>query len=206
MMYGSFPNFGFLKDEIPKDLLEELTTEIAELDTTQNKYNMRLAGNIESEFQLNCCSANLEKYLLTLCKKYEAGYPLTRTSKDLRADRLELQSYWVNIQKKNEFNPMHTHDGTYSFVIWIKVPYRIQDELEHPSVKLSNLPRAGMFSFIYTNVFGEVRESEFPVDQTFEGNIFLFPSCLPHMVYPFNTSDNVRISVSGNLHRKQWKT
>jgi uncharacterized protein (TIGR02466 family) len=205
-MYGSFPNFGFLRDEIPKDLLEDLTKEIEDLDTSRNKYNMRLAGNIESEYQLNRCAAKLEKYLLTLCEQYETGHSLNRTSKDLRADNLELQSYWVNIQKKNEFNPMHTHDGTYSFVIWIKVPYRIQDELEHPSVKLSNLPRAGMFSFIYTNAFGEVRESEFPVDQTFEGNIFLFPSCLPHMVYPFNTSDETRISISGNLHRKQWKT
>ena len=202
MMYGSFPNFGFIKDSVPADILENLKLEIADLNKTENKFNNNLAGNIEAEFKLTKNSARLEEYLLGLCAQYETGHVLTRTAKDLRADSLELQSYWVNIQKKNEFNPMHTHDGVYSFVIWLSVPYKIEDELNHPSVKLSNMPRSGMFSFIYTNVFGEVRESEFPVDSTYEGQIFLFPACLPHMVYPFQTSDNERISVSGNLQRK----
>jgi hypothetical protein len=201
-MYGSFPNFGFIKDTVSVDLIEHLKIEVSELDKLKNKFNNNLAGNIESEFKLDKNSQQLEKYLLELCTQYEDGHNLTRTAKDLRADSLELQSYWVNIQKKNEFNPMHTHDGVYSFVIWLTVPYKIEDELAHPSVKLSNMPRAGMFSFIYTNAFGEIRESEFPVDSSFEGNIFLFPSCLPHMVYPFQTSENERISISGNLIRK----
>jgi len=202
MMYGSFPNFGFVKDSVPTDLLENLKTEVDQLDKLENKFNKSLAGNIESEFKLTKNSQQLEKYLLELCTQYEAGHNLTRTAKDLRADSLTLQSYWVNIQKKNEFNPMHTHDGVYSFVIWLTIPYKIEDELAHPSVKLSNMPRSGMFSFIYTNAFGEIRESEFPVDNSFEGSIFLFPSCLPHMVYPFQTSEKDRISISGNLIRK----
>ena len=124
------------------------------------------------------------------------------TSKDFKPDDLELYTYWANIQKKHEFNPMHMHDGVYSFAIWLKVPYNIEDELKSPSVNRSNMPRAGLFSFIYTNIFGEIREAEFPVDRSFEGTIFLFPSCLPHMVYPFTSSNEYRISISGNLRKK----
>jgi inosine/xanthosine triphosphate pyrophosphatase family protein len=36
-------------------------------------------------------------------------------------------------------------------------------------------------------------------DKTFEGKIAFFPSKLSHCVYPFYSSDDVRISISGNI-------
>lgn len=202
MMYGSFANFGFVRDVIPQSLLDNLRTEVAELDPWQNQFNKNLAGNIEKEYKLQKHQQELEKYVLSLCDRYSQGFDLTKTGKDLDSRNLELYTYWANIQKKHEFNPMHTHDGIYSFAIWLKVPFKIQDELANVSCNRSNMPRPGMFSFIYSNVFGEIREAEFPVDETYEGTIFLFPSCLPHTVYPFATSDEYRISISGNLRRK----
>jgi hypothetical protein len=61
------------------------------------------------------------------------------------------------------------------------------------------MQRAGMFSFMYTNVFGEIRESVQAIDSSFEGEIFLFPASFMHQVYPFTTSDDYRISISGNI-------
>jgi hypothetical protein len=202
--YGYFANYGFLKDQLPAELLQHLKDEISEIDLASagNKHNQNLAGNIEHEYKLSKNSEELESYLISLCNKYAVGWTLKNTAKDLRADDLQLQSYWVNFQKKHEFNPLHSHDGTYSFAIWIKVPYKIQDELNSVYSNQTNMPRSGMFSFVYTNIFGEIREAEFPVDETYEGTIFLFPSCLLHTVYPFSTSDEYRISLSGNLKRK----
>ena len=199
--FGSFANFGFVRDQVPEDLFSDLKSEIADIDiqTADNRYNRNLAGNIESEFLLGKNKDRLEKYVLSLCEQYRNTWNMQHTIKDLGNDNLSLQSYWVNFQKKNEFNPMHTHDGLYSFAIWIKIPYTISQELNTASSKLSNMPRPGMFSFIYTNIFGEIREAEFPVDSSYEGTIFLFPSCLPHTVYPFSTSDEYRISISGNV-------
>lgn len=202
-MYGSFANYGFVRDTVPDDLMAALRQEVFELDSSAISMNNNLAGNIESEFKLSKNSDKLEKYLLILCEQYASMWNTTNTARDLTAENLELQTYWVNLQKKNEFNPMHVHDGVYSFVIWLEVPYTIADELALPSVSKSNMPRSGMFSFIYSNIFGEIREAEFPVDRTFEGTIFLFPSCLNHTVYPFKSSDKTRISISGNLRKKQ---
>jgi hypothetical protein len=201
-LYGSFANYGFLRDTVPSDLMSQLREEVANLDMCENKFNRSLAGNIESEFKLGKHTVELENYLQSLCNQYTSSWDITNTIRDLSSDNLELYTYWVNLQKKHEFNPMHTHDGVYSFVIWLEVPYNIADELAHPSVSRSNMPRAGMFSFIYSNVFGEIREAEFPVDKTYEGTIFVFPSCLQHMVYPFSSSDKTRISISGNLRKR----
>ena len=203
-MFGNFANYGFVRDTVPESLLKNLRQEIDHLDKNVSDdiiYN--LAGNIEIERRLSIHKDELETYVLGLCKQYENAWGLANTSKDLRSDNLEMYIYWANLQKKHEFNPMHTHDGVYSFVIWLKVPFKITDELSTPNCNKTNMPRAGMFSFIYTNVFGEIREAEFPVDETYEGTIFLFPASFTHTVYPFSTSDDYRISISGNIRRKQ---
>jgi hypothetical protein len=202
-MFGNFANYGFVRSQVPETLLLNLHKEVSTLDTTTAiPFNNSLAGNIEAEFKLANNHAELEQFLLGLCTQYESTFNITHTRHDLRSDNLQLDNYWVNIQRKNEFNPMHGHDGVYSFAIWLKVPYYIQDEISTASSIKSNMPRAGMFSFIYTNIFGEIREAEFPIDKTYEGTVFLFPSCLQHTVYPFSSTDDTRISISGNLKRK----
>jgi hypothetical protein len=167
-MFGSLANFGFVRDQVPPALLASLKDEIRQLDKTdiENKFNKNLAGNIKQEFKLGLHSKELEEYLIGLCQDYVSAWDTTRTARDLRADNLELYSYWANIQGKNEFNPMHSHDGLYSFAIWLEVPYLMAEEIEASPGRDSNSPRAGMFSFIYTNIFGEIREAEFPVDKT----------------------------------------
>ncbi|CAB4125860.1 Conserved hypothetical protein CHP02466 [uncultured Caudovirales phage] len=202
-MFGSFANYGFVRDTVPAELLANLQAEVDALDNNANRYNLNLAGNIESEYKLSTNKLQLEQYLIGLCNEYTANWSTTNSGRNLQSIDLELDTYWVNFQKKHEFNPMHTHDGIYSFAIWLKIPFLIADELNTPSSKMANMPRPGMFSFIYSNIFGETREAEFPVDKSYEGTIFLFPSCLPHTVYPFSTSDEYRISISGNLKRKQ---
>jgi hypothetical protein len=37
------------------------------------------------------------------------------------------------------------------------------------------------------------------VDNTWEGKMALFPADLNHIVYPFYTSEDYRISISGNV-------
>jgi hypothetical protein len=202
-LFGNFANYGFVKARIPDELLLNLTKEINELDyQTATPFNNNLAGNITLEFKLEKNKDQLEQFLIEQCQAYTKNWNITYTTKDLRSDDLELYSHWVNIQYKNEFNPMHSHDGVFSFALWIKVPYLIGDEIARQNCKNSNAPRAGMFSFIYTNIFGEIREAEFPVDKSYEGYVFIFPSSLQHTVYPFSTSDEPRISISGNLKRK----
>ena len=109
---------------------------------------------------------------------------------------------WVNIQKKYEFNPPHNHSGKYSFVLWVKVPYKFEDEMNLENCKNSNAPANSKFEFIFLDAFGEIVQQHYPVDESWEGVMLVFPANLKHSVYPFFTSDDTRISVAGNVYVK----
>lgn len=197
--YGYFANYGFIRTTIPQELSEQLRQEIDQIPHTSTTIDNKLAGNIQRQYLLSKHGASLRDFVCVQCERYSEHWPKQYTRQDLGTDNLELQDYWCNIQYKHEFNPMHDHWGTWSFVTWLSVPYYIQQELAEPQCVYSRTPRAGMFSFVYTNIFGEVCEAEFHVDKTWENEMLIFPSKLQHMVYPFYTSDEPRISVSGNL-------
>ena len=44
-----------------------------------------------------------------------------------------------------------------------------------------------------------MNNSPIPVEKGWEGKLVMFPSLLMHSVTPFRTSDDYRISISGNL-------
>ena len=46
---------------------------------------------------------------------------------------------------------------------------------------------------------GDIVDNTLPIDKTWEGTMILFKSNLKHQVDPIFTSDDYRISISGNL-------
>ena len=193
IMFGTLPNYGFINSIVPQDIFQSIKQETKIFP--QEVANKDLGGNIEHEYKLNDCKDKLEPFLINLSKQYESTWESTTSS-----DSWRLGDTWVNYQKKYEFNPPHHHDGSFSFVIFVQVPFLLDKELENNSVKQSNTPRPGYFSFSYTNIFGEISNCDIAVDKKDEGRILFFPSKMVHQVFPFYTSDEYRITVSGNLH------
>ena len=111
-----------------------------------------------------------------------------------------LSTFWVNFQKKYEFNPLHKHLGMFSFVVWMKIPYSWEDEKESPLVKgTTNENAVGNFQVIYP-AGGTIGLTSWQMSPKLEGTMLLFPSNLMHMVNPFYTSDEERITISGNVY------
>jgi len=197
--HRSFPNLGYIFADVPKVILDTLTkeTDAIQADFSEGKpYNANLVGNIEHEYQLFKSRAPVEQWLAEVSKEYfkhntHLGIHNPRT--------FHLHSMWANFQKKHEYNPLHNHFGALSFVIWLKVPFNIEDEFAQESQKNAILKTAGCFELAYTDALGSVSLELFKVDRTFEGKMLLFPSQIKHAVHPFVTSDEYRISVSGNL-------
>jgi hypothetical protein len=112
---------------------------------------------------------------------------------------------WVNFQKKYEYNPLHNHNGMFSFVIWIKIPYNLEKEKENDIAKNSIYDGSiGNFSFIYKTETS-IQMEFIPMEKKMEGYCTIFPAHLHHMVYPFYTSDEERVSISGNIFFKEIK-
>ena len=193
IMFGTFPNYGFINSIVPQDILQSIKDETKVFP--KEVANNDLAGNIEHEYKLYDCKSKLEPFLIDLSKEYENQWESSSSKANW-----QLGDTWVNYQKKHEFNPPHHHDGSYSFVIFVQVPFILDKELENNSVKHSNTPRPGYFSFSYTNIFGEISNCDIAVDKKDEGRILFFPSKMVHQVFPFYTSDEYRITVSGNVY------
>ena len=108
-------------------------------------------------------------------------------------NKVELISSWVNYMTKFESNPLHTHDDDLSFVLYIKIPEELRQEVKD---SISNT-KPGALNFMYTLGTGkhQVNQHIF-IPQV--GDIFIFPASLHHSVNHFQ-SEGERISVSGNL-------
>lgn len=177
-----------------------------------NDYRDKLAGNIAEEYDLvaNMIQGNEFRPVTTFLLDLANGYIdfLKNTKRivfNTDIDKLSnfdtgkrpmlIQSLWVNFQKKYEFNPPHNHTGVFSFVTYLKVPYKLEDEAKLPHQK-GNSPNAGKITFQCGDYdFAPISKEYIPEEQ----KIIFFPAQLKHWVYPFYTSDEERISVSGNI-------
>ena len=191
----------FIITDVPKDILKILDDVIKEKDLSP--LNSDLAGNIKHEYSIPRGKAAISPLLMQMIVEHQKKYPnyfkKAHSMLNYKACEVELFNLWVNFQKKHEFNPMHIHDGLYSFVLWHKVPYTMKDEKARFSNMKDEDIRAGMFAFFFTDPGGKVTQEALPVDKDWEGKLALFPATLNHCVYPFYTSEDYRISISGNL-------
>lgn len=203
-----FPNSGFVFFKFNESQLWQVKNEIAEIQSDFSKatpWNYKLAGNLKHEYKLTDITKNdLERHLFPVVQSFENqfGSLQQEVNSVMATPKLELGVSWVNFQKKQEFNPVHNHDGVLSFALWIKIPYNIQEEKKLASSISSNTPVPGHFQFIYTSSTGSQTMYDIPCDENMEGCGVLFPAKQLHCVYPFYTSDEYRISVSGNFYFK----
>jgi hypothetical protein len=205
-IFFTFPNTGVIFQRVPKEIMDKVNAVIQKLldNDFKNgvKANYKLTANIAKEFDL---SADLSKDMLEYISGLAMAHDNISKPHHIRevtgvmssVTKFKFKDIWVNFQQKNEFHPHHIHGGVYSFSLWPRVPYKIEDERKvHPE---STLPVAGNFIVYYTDILGQTRSHPFPVDNEYEGIICLFPSRLGHSVNPFYTSDDYRVSVSGDL-------
>ena len=110
-----------------------------------------------------------------------------------------LNSFWVNYQKENEFNPLHKHTAAvYSFVVWMKIPTDFEDQRKLEIAK-SNTNSISNFCIDYKDILGQEMGHIYAMSSKLEGIMLFFPSQLHHTVYPFYNCDDDRISISGNI-------
>ena len=193
-------NFGILEDKLPTDLYNKLYDECL---TARKNNSVMISGltspGVPEHFYIEKNITELNNYIAQLIPKYNNAFNYLSSFKLLSKDLyLGMGKPWINFQKKHEFLPNHTHDGVLSYSIWIKIPY---DEEKEKNYKKTNIDKKkfNSFEFSYTNILGEICQQSYEITKKTEGSILMFPSKLTHCVYPFFTSDDERISISGNI-------
>ena len=204
--FQAFRPFGptIFKGSLPESLiklLDDKATEIMENDKMSKEWDhsMHLAGNVKQEVRfppawlISTEFAPMNTSLQMIIEKYLEHPPMINTVSPDKVEKIMLTSIWCVSQWAGDFNPAHMHDGDLSGVFYTKMPKSIDKERavedHYPSVGdivwFSGDPKS----------FNGHKLQESPE----VGDIFLFPSWLTHMVYPFRSPNEERRSVSFNL-------
>ena len=198
------PQFGWLQADLIEEHVDYLWKIIK--DHPKNSHKQHLIGNISDSYALIDENNYFQNEVLRpLGNAYfqmsNNNLPIRHYIRTINDYSLDLDSFWFNRQKKHEFNPMHDHGGVYSFVAWLKIPYDCKEEQSLPQFEgtKDSDKKAGQFEFEYYDIFGRKSHYNINLDSTWENKIVFFPSMFNHCAYPFYTSYEDRISVSGNL-------
>jgi len=189
--------------DLPKKKLNKLLS-VAEAE--KKPINKKLAGNIRKEINLEKYTHLLEDFLL---KQFKNSGKLNDEVRKLNIltnpTSLVLKELWLNYQTKYEFNPFHNHSGLLSFKKKKKIPFLMADEHKVSPGVGANKNLSGVLQFFYlssNNYKDPISTKEFYIDKSWEGKGLMFHSNLYHLVYPFFSSDDYRITFSGNIFLK----
>ena len=205
---------GYLKGMIEPSLLTMLQAEATKMEKTnfegRKKYHGYLAGHLAHEYAFNnpVLVDEMDTLLRGCVNLYEENFGsaifedfIKKSTSNPGIDyQIVIGPIWINFMQKYEFNPSHNHSGLFSYVIWVKVPYT--EEEERAYWKHIKDPRSGVFCFQHLDCTGTFIND---VQETVEGGIVFFPANLTHCVHPFYTSDEFRISISGNVFLEEVK-
>jgi len=197
MQLEYLPSQPILIDIVPNELYDSLFRESKEVfNNTEELKNKDLAGHIKHEYALKNNVKVLQPYIKTLSSKL-ANQLSFEDKKGYKENNFVLKDLWVNFQKKHEFNPLHIHRGLFSFVIVMQIPFELNDEI---NMYKANGNVTSKLQFVFHNSLGRLCTYDMHICKSDQKKIFFFPASLNHIVYPFYTSDNYRITISGNVY------
>ena len=187
--------YNVFKRQVPEEIFKLIKKECSAYKKLEELQSGISGAGVPKSYFLKESMPLLEPFIFKLAKEYDLKHNYLRANvKILTKDApWFLDKPWVNIQKPSEFIPIHNHDGIFSYVIWVNIPYDVEKECAPPS------KHASCFQFFYPAITGSFQSHTIRVSKTDEGTILLFPSLLLHCVYPFYTVKEPRLSVSGNI-------
>ncbi len=178
------------KYKISKELINIINNHVDSILEDQNKieelyHGKNLAGEIKYEIKLTKDFINLNLY--NYIKNIVYNFVKSTLNKELKT--LEVKSSWAVCQFESDYNPIHWHDGHLSGVMYTKVPNDFGSSYK-------KINKNGNIAFIHGST-QLTAASVYDVRPEI-GDLYIFPSNLMHVVYPF-FSEEERRSVSFNV-------
>ena len=176
----SFRPFGPIlgKGKLSKKIIKIINNQIDKSTINKkNDYSSKLVSQIKNEikFSNNFIKKNLTKELIKNIKKY-----LIKSDSN-KIKEIKIINLWVVRQFKNEYNPIHYHDGQLSGVGYLKVPKNMN---QNYMVKNKKIKTNGTIDFI-NGQKGFLSKSIYNIVPKIKA-LLIFPNYLMHTAYPFN--------------------
>ena len=182
------PRIAILK--IPTVLIEKINHEVESIinDKKKNKlndYSKKLVGQVQQEIELKnkFIKKNLKSYITKSVSQY------LKKNLNKKSKNIKIKNLWVVRQFKNEYNPLHFHDGNVSGVGYLKIPNNLTKSNKKIKTNGTIDFVYGSKSFLNNSIFNHKPKV---------GDLVLFPNNLMHTAYPFK-SNGERRSFSFNI-------
>jgi uncharacterized protein (TIGR02466 family) len=187
----TFRAFGPIigKSKLSKKIISVLNTHVDKSQlSNKNDYSSKLASQIKNEIKISKTIINksLSKELIKNIKIYLDKSDIKKIKK------IKIINLWVVRQLKNEYNPIHYHEGQLSGVGYLKIPKNMN---QNKLVKNKKIKTNGTIDFI-NGQKNFLSKSIYNLNPKL-GDLLIFPNYLMHTAYPFNV-DGERRSFSFN--------
>lgn len=182
------PKLG--KFKLSKTIVNKINKEVERIVANKNlskkfNYSKKLVGQVKEEFQLP--QKFINNHLLKTIHKEVKVFIKKALGKDVR--KVKIKNLWVVRQFKNEYNPVHYHDGHLSAVGYLKIPKNINQSKKKIKTNGTIDFVNGSKNFLSDSIYNHVPKV---------GDIIFFPNYLMHTAYPFYT-EGERRSFSMNI-------
>ena len=182
------PRLG--KFKLSKTIVNKINKEVERIIANKNlskkfNYSKKLVGQVKEEFQLP--QKFINNHLLKTIHKEVKVFIKKALGKDVR--KVKIKNLWVVRQFKNEYNPVHYHDGHLSAVGYLKIPKNINQSKKKIKTNGTIDFINGSKNFLSDSIYNHVPKV---------GDIIFFPNYLMHTAYPFYT-EGERRSFSMNI-------
>ena len=185
------PTLG--KGKLSKKIIKRINDHVDKTTLSKkNDYSSKLASQIKNEikFTNSFIDKNLSKELINNIKNY------LEQSDVKNIKEIKIINLWVVRQFKNEYNPIHYHNGQLSGVGYLKIPKNMN---QNKMVKNKKIKTNGTIDFI-NGQRSFLSKSIYNLNPKL-GDLILFPNYLMHTAYPFNINGERR-SFSFNVKIK----
>ena len=182
------PKLGKIK--IPPKIISQLNNEVNKIIKSKSKikkndYSKKVVGQVYQEIQIS--KKFINKYLKKFITKQVSNY--LKKSINLKPKKFIIKNLWVVRQFKNEYNPVHFHDGFISAVGYLMVPKNLTKSKKKINTNGTIDFINGTKTFLSNSVHNHKPKT---------GDMIIFPNNLMHTAYPFNV-DGERRSFSFNI-------
>ena len=182
------PKIAIIK--IPKNIIVKINKEVDKIISSKSRlkksdYSSNLVGQVKQEIRLSNRFVN--KFLLRFIRLNIQKYLKKCLNKN--ATKINLKSFWIVRQFKNEYNPIHFHSGNISAVGYLKIPKNITKSKKRLKTNGTIDFIHGSKSFLSNSLYNHNPKV---------GDMIIFPNYLMHTAYPFKR-EGERRSFSFNL-------
>ena len=189
------PKIG--KFKLPNEITKKINMEVDRIVKKKSlykklNYSKQLVGQVKQEFQLP--KEFIQKFLYKIIEKKVRSFIQKATNKKVKT--IKILNFWIVRQYKNEYNPIHYHDGHLSAVGYLKVPKNLNKSKKQIKTNGTIDFINGSKNFLCESIYNHVPKV---------GDIILFPNYLMHTAYPFHV-EGERRSFSLNIKLDQKLT